>query len=193
MASVTLSPSSAATIGSTGKAWSSPTNILASDDVRSVQLSVSTVAADNDYLEAYFDFSAGIASIDTIDGFEMTTEGSLSGSGGVPVYETVQLISSSGVGIGDNVADGSNHGGSDTTKTWGGPTDDLNFGGDADTVRAPTFGLRLRFVAITSPRNMRIDHVTMKVYFTAGVGGGGVQRAAAAGCCGSRGDIAGGC
>lgn len=159
-----------------GSDWINPGNITASDDSRSTAaLTGSASLRFTQYLIAS-NFGFSIPSGATIDGILVEIERSATTTSGSPRDLIVQLTddaASTGL-AGDNKAD--------TATTW--PTTDAyaSYGGASDTwafsptdsiINASGFGVLIRAQKTSGETSttVRVDHVRITVYYTAGASG----------------------
>ena len=163
-------PNSGGTFASSppgAQVWGTPSNASSSDDSRTVsQLGGPTTTETLIVTNFSFVITDGAA----INGIEVTVEKRSSASPlldaeDIEVFLVVGGTIQSGA---DNKATGGDWGGSDITTTYGGSTDTWGVSLSESDVEASNFGLAFRAEGFTGLQ-AEVDHVTMTVYFTAGM------------------------
>lgn len=151
-------------------AWTSPGNAVASDDSRATAALTAVGTVQSHYLKCTnFGFSA-IPDGATVDGIEVVVEASATSTSGTPQFLRVRLVKG-GVISSSTALDNTNTvTTTDASYTSGGPT---NLGGEtwaATDIKSSGFGVAvsMRKTGIKTSTTVRIDHVTLKVYYTAG-------------------------
>ena len=162
-------PTTAANVSATpwiDDSWVNPTNVTAAGSVYATITAATYDAGDQSHkLRATgFDFSA-IANGDTIDGIVVIVGGA-SYQAGTASIDLVQLVNA-GTPIGDNkratpVAVTA----SDANYTQGGSTDKWNATLTPAVVKSSTFGVDVGMIANSANTDVRIDYVTIEVYYT---------------------------
>lgn len=156
--------------------WSTPSNAAASDDTRTA-VTLNATASIMYYLQGVGLVSSTVPSGAAIVGVEIRIEGYTNGAYNGN-FETVQLVVG-GTRSGSNLGTGfmPAFGGSDSSYTFGGPTNLAGLTLTDTDVNAPNFGAAVRMargalVGKGGGASTNIDTVQMKVYYTGGGGGG---------------------
>lgn len=166
------SPTSITSAGGPAQDWVNPGNVAASDDTRTTcALSGNALFASfTEQLNVLgFDFSA-IPSGATVDGIEVTIERSVTSTSGNPRDSILQLAGLTGATTDKSSA--TVWPTSDGIATYGGPTD--KWGATTPSlseIKSGTFGVYIAAqIDLTegASTTVRIDHVTIKVYYTGG-------------------------
>lgn len=159
-----------------GNNWGSPNNGFASDDTRTEADLDSSLSNTKEVLYTGFDFSS-IPGGSTITGIVVEIERSCTNTSGNPHDRKVQLQKTSSA-VGSNKASGTTWPTTDAYATYGTGTTDL--WGTTWTlaeIQASTFGVYISAEGSSGSKfstRVRIDHVRITVYYTAGGGGGTV-------------------
>ena len=164
------SPSSGATDGGAGTAWTSPGNITASDDSRAQ--AALAASQNSEALQAtQFGFSIPVGSV---DGVEAKIEHQRSGgTGGVCEDLNVRLLIAGVASGNDKATAGAWNSGSDAIITYGGAADLWGLTPTVAQVNATNFGFHVsaQETSAADSINCLVDHMTLTVTFTSGVGG----------------------
>lgn len=161
MASETLSATSAASITGDGNvAWSSASNITASDD----SWVTATLGGSQRTKRLHIQFAFNIPSGATIDGIELSIERHGSSSD-VRDY-AIQLSKTGGIAVGDNKASASAWPTSDGTATYGGASDLWGTTWTPAEINDVNFGVLAQAKSTSGTVSARVDFAEMTVYYT---------------------------
>jgi hypothetical protein len=177
-------PAGAGGTNGTGTAWSTPGNVVSSNNVRATVTLAGNAQTQN--LDATgFGFSIPAGS--TIDGIRVEIERNASGSS---IDDEDVYILKSGAATGTDHASSTDWPTSDGTRTYGGSTDLWGTTWTVAQINASNFGVRLKADSDTSSsRTLGVDYVEIRVYYTPppdtsiGTAAQGVDKVAVAGTC----------
>lgn len=173
-----ISPTAAAN-GSGNVAWSNPENVYASDDSRATAALAgfpSGSASTKQLLITGFTGLSVLPDNATVDGIKVEIERSVTSTSGSPRDGPVKLVGLTGTS--SDLASGTTWPTTDAYATYGGPTEKWGFATPSVAeIKASTFGVSLNAQVSTGEgisTTVRVDHVRITVYYTAGGGGGSV-------------------
>lgn len=160
------SPDSGASVAGAGQNWTSPGNVIASDDSRAVAGAPSGALDYTDYLRVT-DFDFAIPTDATILGLVMTVEASTSNASYVAMLPAAYLVNG-----GSHLGSGKNPSGAalpatDTVFTMGSAGDTWGAALTPAIVNSTTFGLDLYGIygSTAGGQQIRVDHVTAQVTY----------------------------
>ena len=145
-------------------AWSDPANAGASDNSRAT----ATVSSSG-FTQELRGTSLGLSIPADPDGIEVTIERNTAGGGATVFTDNLVQLIKGGTPGGDNKASATAWNTTEDTITYGGPTDLWGQTWTAADINASTFGVLLRAQrAGSSGQTAQVDHIQIKVYYTAG-------------------------
>lgn len=168
------SPATGANIAYSGFAWTNPGNVVASDNSYATRY----VSGYTDYLRAT-DFGFAIPSGATINGIVVEVERKSSAGYSITDYVnpgSCKLIKG-GSAVGASKADGGTWWPtSDAYKSYGGASDLWDTTWTDTEINDSGFGFQISCYSFSkSTPTASIDHIRITVYYTEGVGGGGIS------------------
>lgn len=151
------------------KAWFSMTSVFASDNIYAGCSNIPPI--NSNYLKVT-NFGFSIPSGSTIDGIEVKIERQSIPAGAVDSH--VKIVKGGTIGT-TNKASATTWTTSDVIATYGGASDLWGESWSYSDINDSTFGMALAAshpVFSKSGHNLAVDHITIKVYYTVGGGGG---------------------
>ncbi len=156
-----------------GSSWTAPENAGVDDGATASALTGSSNPTA--FLKAQ-NLGFSIPGTATIDGVEVVVEGYVSATSRPATDYMVRLCNEFGAYMGDNKNLYTWSEVVETPKTYGGPTDTWGVTGiSPSVVNDPDFGVGFRVVRGGTTVSMRVDYITVKVYYTDAGGGSGAQ------------------
>jgi len=158
------SPGTMATVGRLDdEPWADPDNAKTSNNTYTTNATLKNDLSD--YLRAT-NFTMGVPAGATIDGIEVEVERKTD-VGQFPVDDEVFLRKTTTGQVGSNYASATKWPTSDATETYGGAADKWGTTWSAADVNHADFGLDFAFLAEGDDALGSVDHVQIKVYYTA--------------------------